>query len=132
VGVLLSNANFRSGSDELGVFAQVSVDPSVFSDTAIFKNAYWFTDTFYLFLSKSGASPLLTIEFRPKLESSDAPAALKAVCGEFWNALLDQEVRQHVLRETGNVRDTLVKKAFFDARASLPALPVAGAKMFQG
>jgi His-Xaa-Ser system protein HxsD len=113
-----SASAFHCGSDELGVFAQAGVDPGVFSEIAILKTAYWFTDQYYLFLSKNRSTGLIDVEFR--LKQGDDPEKLKAACGEFWNSLLDQEVRQKVLSETTVVRDALIKKAFFDARAPGP------------
>ena len=117
-----SASAFLCGSDELGVFAQASVDSTVFSETAIFKTAYWFTDLYYLFLAKNRITGMLDVEFRPK--KGDDLEELKVACGEFWNKLLDHEVRQKVLSETAVVRDVLIKKAFFDARAPVPAAVV--------
>jgi His-Xaa-Ser system protein HxsD len=114
-----SASAFHSGTDELGVYARVSIDPNIFSDTAIFKTAYWFTDQYYLFLSKQIDTGLLDVEFR--LKDGTSIDNLKIACGEFCNNLLDQEIRQKVLKETMVVRDTLVKKAFFEAKAPLPA-----------
>ena len=109
---------FFSGSDGLGIFARVSVDPKVFSEVAILKTAYWFTDQYYLFLAKNKDSGLLDVEFR--LKQGDSLDQLRIACGEFSNNLLDQEVRQKVLLETAPLRDTLLKKAFLEAKASLP------------
>ena len=112
-------AAFFSGSDAFGLYARVSVDPSVYSEVAVLKTAYWFTDQYYLFIAKDKANGLLDVEFR--LKEGGSPEKLKAACGEFSNYLLDQELRQQVLKETSGIRDTLVKKAFFEAKASLPA-----------
>lgn len=114
----VSASAFFSGSDELGVFARVSVDPNVFSEVAILKTAYWFTDQHYLFLAKNKGSGLIEVEFR--LKQGGSLEQLKIACGEFWNNLLDQEVRQKVLLETAPLRDTLLKKAFLEAKAPLP------------
>lgn len=114
----MSASAFQSGSDALGVFARVSIDPKVFSEIAILKAVYWFTDQHYIFVTKNLDTGLFEIEFR--LKQGDSLDKLKAVCYEFWNNVLDQEVRQKVLSETTEIRDTLIKKAFFDARALLP------------
>ncbi len=114
-----SASAFESGSDSLGVYVRVSVDPKVFSETAILKTAYWFTDHYYLYLANNRVTGLLDVEFRLKL--GDDIEKLKAACGEFWNGMLDQAVRQRVLDETAPVRDTLLKKAFFEAKLPLPA-----------
>lgn len=113
-----SASAFFCGSDELGVYVRVSVDPKVFSETAILKTAYWFTDQYYLFLAHNRDTGLLDVEFR--LKQGDSVEKLRAACGEFWNGLLDQAVRQRVLEETAAVRETLLRKAFFEAKAPLP------------
>ena len=114
-----SASAFVSGSDSLGVYVRVSVDPKVFSEAAILKTAYWFTDQYYLYLANNRATGLLDVEFR--LKQGDDVEKLKTACGEFWNGMLDQAVRQRVLEETSGVRDTLLKKAFFEAKLSPPA-----------
>jgi His-Xaa-Ser system protein HxsD len=110
-----SLSEFLVDKDELGVYARVCVDPSLYSLTAILKTAYWFTDQCYLYLVNR--PPLVEVEFR--LKQDDSEDALKKFCGQFLNNLLDQAVRQKVLEETSSVRDTLLKKAFFDAKLSL-------------
>ncbi len=119
---MLTGSGFVSGSDELGPFVRVDVDSALFSETAILKTAYWFTDSYYLFIAKNRASGLLGVELRPK---DGVPIErLSAACGEFWNQLLDYEVRQKVFAETSAVRDTLIKKAFFEAKPSPPPGPL--------
>ena len=113
-----SASAYFSGSDELGIYARVSVDPNLFSEVAILKTAYWFTDNYYLFLTRNKVSDLVDVEFR--IKQGDSIEQLKVACGEFWNSLIDQEVRQKVLLETAPLRDTLLKKAFLEAKAPLP------------
>ena len=108
-------SDFLLGTDELGEYARVSVDPALYSQVAILKTAYWFTDRCYLYLEIR--SPYIEIEFRFKQETNQEN--LRDLCGLFLNNLLDQAVRQQVLEETSSIRDTLVKKAFFDAKESL-------------
>ncbi len=112
---MTSLSEFVIGSDELGTYARVCVDPDLYTLTSIFKTAYWFTDQCYLYLAKR--TSMVEVEFR--LHSGDSVDELKKVCGQFLNNLLDQSVRQQVLEETSGIRDTLLKKAFFDAKASL-------------
>lgn len=112
-----SASAFISGSDELGVYVRVSVDPKVFSETALLKTAYWFTDQYYVFCANNRDMGTLDVELR--LKQGDGLEQLKAACGELWNKLLDQEVRQRVLAETAPIREQLLKKAFFEAKAPL-------------
>lgn len=95
-------------TDVLGDLATVSVDPTVYSETAIFKAAYWLTDRFYLFVDKS-PSGAWCIEVRNKPGSS---ADLKHACAEFCNSLIDFRLRDIVNRETLGIREALVKRAF--------------------
>jgi His-Xaa-Ser system protein HxsD len=113
-----TTSGFLCEADGLGLFARVSVDPCIYSETAILKTAYWFTDYYYLFLMKNHGTGLIDLEIR--LKTGEDIDALKSACGQFWNRLLDQEVRQRVIEETSCVRDTLIKKAFFEAHAVLP------------
>jgi len=95
--------------DDLGQLANVTVDTSVYSQTAIFKTAYWYTEHCYIFLSRLD-SQRIVVELRPKKDPQRE--ALDALCREFCNAIIDYQVRQAVIAETGGIRDVLVKKAF--------------------
>ncbi len=114
---------FSSGEDDLGIYVHFDVDGEVYSDTALLKTAYWFTDHYYLFITKRQESKRYQVEIRPK-EKEGTLDVLKKACGDFHNYLLDQEVRQKVIQETATVRDTLIKKAFFEARSPLPVTTV--------
>ncbi len=108
----------QSGRDEYGIYARLSIDINLFSQTAILKTAYWFTDRYFLFFSKNENSSFLNVEIRPK--NDDVKNFFLTACGEFSNRLLDQELRQRVIAETSEVRNVLVKKAFFEAKLPLP------------
>lgn len=107
--------------DSLGGYATLCIDTRAFSETAILKTAYWFTDKFYLYLSKLQEDPLFfCVEIRLKAECTDSKETLEITCRDFSNSLIDQEVRQKVLAETSNIRDTLVQKAFFEGKPRAP------------
>ncbi len=103
--------------DELGALARVRIDTSVYSQTAIFKTAYWYTDTCFLFLSRLKSGEIIEIEVRPK--SKVGREALVRLTREFCNQLIDQQVRQTVIAETGEIRDSLIRKAFFEGKTHL-------------
>lgn len=113
---------FSCGYDDFGIYVRFCVDGDVYSDTAILKTAYWFTDRYYLFISKQKEGNQYKVEIRPKEEVPSE--ILEKTCGDFHNYLLDQEVRQKVIQETATVRDTLIKKAFFEAKASFPVIAI--------
>lgn len=111
--------SIRWATDDLGTVASLTVQTSIYSKIAIFKTAYWFTDRWYLFLSQPppGAEETLQVEIRAK--SSASKDELIVMCREFANNLIDQQIRQEVIAETGNVRDSLIKKAFFEGNQNL-------------
>ena len=104
------NQALVSEQDELGTLARVQIDSSIYCLVAIFKTAYWFTDKFYVFLARGSEPDFITVELRPKEDNPDFD--LERSCREFCNSLVDQQVRQDVIQETGEVRDTLLRKAF--------------------
>jgi His-Xaa-Ser system protein HxsD len=108
-------------ADTLGEFATLEIDTSVYGEPAIFKAAYWFTDRFYLYLKRSGATSI-TVELRHKTRGASEDLA-RAV-SEFCNSLLDFKLRQTVLAETSGVREALVARAFAEG---LPGRSVNGA-----
>ena len=119
MGEKTESNNFISWeSDQLGTCAHFLIDESVYSRIAIFKTAYWHTDQYYLFLNRSLENPhCIKVEIRPKKEMDRAELDLS--CKAFCNSLIDQQVRQDVIKETGNIRDALVEKAFRDGKKHL-------------
>lgn len=110
------SAAVHIAADPLGQYVLIHVDITVYSRVAIFKTAYWFTDQYYVLLQKAEPeSNNLQVELRLKVEANSS--ALEQAGGEFLNRLLDQQVRQDVIIETANIRDYLVRKAFFEGAA---------------
>lgn len=103
--------------DELGSVAHILVDTSVYNKAALFKTAYWYTDRCHLFLSRPDNSEIIRVEVRSKADASKEQLLL--LCRTFCNSLIDQQVRQEVIQETGAVRDALLKKAFAEASSHL-------------
>jgi len=97
-------------TDNFGNCATVTIDPEVYSDAAIFKTAYWFTDRYYVFLDKLPDGKCL-VEMRAMHEGG---AALQVACADFCNSLVDFRVRDIVARETTGIREALVTKAFLE------------------
>nr|VFK15034.1 MAG: His-Xaa-Ser system protein HxsD [Candidatus Kentron sp. LFY] len=119
MGASTGQTSFSTDFDDLGEMAKIRVDPVVYGESAILKTAYWFTDHYYLFISRDRSTGLMEIEFR--LKDGQSTEKLRQACGEFMNHLLDQSVRQLVLAETESIRDTLLKKAFLEATIRPPA-----------
>lgn len=109
------------GEDELGAFARIQLDASVYGETALYKTAYWFTDRYYIYLQRDPVQrDWISTEIRRKTNNSHEPG-LDVIVREFVNHLLDQKVRQEVLTETGSLRELLLRKAFFEGgKAKVP------------
>ena len=87
----------------------LKVDSTVYSKPCLFKTCYKFTDRCYVFLSRDADNQETIIAvLSPKAEAVD----LKQLSGEFFNELLDQQVRDSVSQETGELRNLIVAQAF--------------------
>jgi His-Xaa-Ser system protein HxsD len=95
-------------TDQLGDHSSIAIDPGLYSEAAIYKAAYWFTDRYYVFLDRAPEGRIV-VELRAKeADHSD----LRVACAEFCNALIDFRVRDIVAKETMPIREALVTKAF--------------------
>jgi len=97
-------------TDQLGDHSVVSIDPGLYSEAAIYKAAYWFTDRYYVFLDRAQEGRIV-VELRAKETSG---GDLRIACAEFCNALIDFRVRDIVAKETMPIREALVTKAFME------------------
>ena len=114
-------AGLQVSTDELGAYVAVIIDTAIYQRTAVMKTAYWQTNYCYVFIAKGNSTDTLKIELRVKDPAQVVD--LEPLARDFCNRLLDQQVREMVATETGEIRDTLVKKAFFEGRKHLdPAI----------
>lgn len=104
-------------SDALGDLGTVTVDPALYTEQAVFRAAYWLTDRHYVFLDREGGR--IRVEIRNKPGTS---ADLQLACADFCNALVDFRLRDIVAKETGGIREALVKHAFLQGVPE-PGLP---------
>jgi len=86
------------------------VDRQLYSDEAVFRACYVFTDRCYLFLEQRGATHLF-VRFRRRTDGVD----LTAILGDFQNELINQRLRVSLARETSDIRTLIVTRAFADA-----------------
>lgn len=88
----------------------LTIDETIYGREAVLRTCYWFTDRCYLFISRPSPGHL-AVTVRPK---AGGPA-LEVVAGDFGNALLDQQLRIDIERETRTLRDLIVAKAFAES-----------------
>jgi His-Xaa-Ser system protein HxsD len=85
------------------------VDLSVFAMEAVLRAAHKLTDRCHLFVERpTRRDEHVVVTFRPKGDQ----ALLDTTVGEFANELIDQQLREHLAREAGPIREILVAQAF--------------------
>ena len=99
-------------SDE---YLNLRVDISVYSEAALFRACYLYTDRCYLFLSAT--QDRITVEFRRKTADAD----LQEIAGDFGNELINQRLRADLARETAPIRELIVAQAFAEAEFDDPS-----------
>jgi His-Xaa-Ser system protein HxsD len=87
----------------------LEVDSSIFHLNCVLRAAYKFTDRAFVFLSwKSKTRGVLEVTLKGKSTTRLASDTV----GEFGNELLDQQVREVIEREFGNLRTLITAQAF--------------------
>ena len=92
---------------------ELHINRDVYLDEAVFRTCYLFTDRCYLFLESDGPGHLV-VRFRHR----QADADLHRIVGEFGNELINQRLRLELARETHDLRQLIVTRAFADAEFS--------------
>lgn len=88
---------------------QLDLDLQVYSIETIDVAAYKFTDNFYIFKSvEPDDKKIIHLLFEAKGENVIKESTVKQFCNE----LLDQQVRFHVNKQFGHIRDLIVEEAF--------------------
>ena len=84
------------------------IDTSIYSLDGIFGACYKFTDNCYVFLSRDSDRGLIYAFFSPKDNNDN----LRRVTGEFFNELIDQQLRRRLEAESADLRTLIVAQAF--------------------
>lgn len=102
-------------NNELGTFGKCILSKSAYSSEILTKVAYNFTDESYVFISEDNHNYLVNLT----LINENTKKSVRELCGNFLNELVDQEMRQIVLNETGKIRETIISAAFSEAAKGL-------------
>ena len=92
---------------EINVFA----DASLFSTDVIFKCLYWYGERFHTTVTLIG-SHTYSILLKPLGVVGTSETELDIYLQKFERDLIDYQLRRMITKETQNVRDLLVAKAF--------------------
>ncbi|HIF9203254.1 TPA: His-Xaa-Ser system protein HxsD [Photobacterium damselae] len=112
---------FNISNSELGIMASILISKAAYRKETIIKVMYELTGKYFVLISEEQENFSICITSK----NVDTPEnELKNVCHELTNDLIDQELRQIVIEETGAIRDAIVKKAFSEASKglSIPAI----------
>lgn len=91
----------------------IEVDSTIYSESALMRAAYKFSGQFHVLLSRDDARPQhVVVNVSPK--ATNASVDERVVRGEFFNELLDQQLREKLEAEFGAVRELILAQAFAD------------------
>ncbi len=93
-------------SNDLGNYARIYVDKAMYSNIAILKVCYEMSKNNHMHISNRDESYVIDIYSKDK--------CLHSVCHKFMDNLIDQELRQHIIKETTAVRELIIGKAFYE------------------
>ena len=104
----------RSSDDTL----TLKIDTSVYSLSSVFRSCYKFTDRCYIFLARSEENENIV---SARLTNKDQSVNLEDLSGEFYNELLDNQLREVLAAESGQIRDLIVAQAFSEGNLLEPS-----------
>ncbi|MDM4772931.1 His-Xaa-Ser system protein HxsD [Solimonas sp. SE-A11] len=93
----------------------ISVDGSMYSLAAIQRTAHRFTGQFWIEISRRDDG--FAVALKPRAQATNTDSLRQ----EFFTALLDESLREQILDQTREIRDTLVRKAFMGAQPARQA-----------
>jgi His-Xaa-Ser system protein HxsD len=99
----ISDYIFDSGAGRVNI----TINTGIYSLEAIHATTYQFTNSYHILINP-GADNLVTVIFEAKNKTQNITEDLK----EFANALIDHQVRLHLDKTNGRIRDLIVAHAF--------------------
>lgn len=84
---------------------KLSFHKSLYSKAALLKAAYHFTDRFYVYLDADSTDYLVEMTAKDGVDD-------RLVQEEFSNEILAQSTREEILRQTANIRELILGRAF--------------------
>lgn len=93
------------------------VDKNIYSKQAVIKACYWFANKLTFQLQDQDRHLKVTLRVRSPLPSLEAPRPplVDDYLPDFFNALIDAQLREEVNSETAGMRDLIIAKAFAEA-----------------
>ena len=85
----------------------ISINKNLYDSETVAKTAHLFTDRCYIKLDAGNDEIMVSFK-----SGEDTQVMLERIVDEFCNELIDQQIRAVVQKESGQIRDLIVKKAF--------------------
>lgn len=86
-----------------------SINTLVYPLAVIMKTTYNYTDKYYIFLDYANDG-LIEAQLKPKDYTDNK---LEAIVGDFYNELLNQNIRQDIQKNTSNLRQLILGRALY-------------------
>jgi len=89
----------------------IFIDAQIFSKNALLKCLYWYGDKFHTTVALENTSQYVIL-LEPFSETNVKEEELDFFLQKFERDIIDYQLREIIVQQTGNIRDLLVAKAF--------------------
>ena len=103
--------------DDTHSAATVRIDKNVYSRPAVLRTCYWFGKDLHFHVDEETQYLVVSISLRATAPTLDQPR-IKPIdewLPDFFDALLDSQLRVEIQAETANVRELIIAKAFAES-----------------
>jgi len=108
-GVTITSASVPDPASIAENRAAIEIDTTIYSLNAVLRASYKFTDQAYFFIAhREDARDRVVVT----LTLNNSASSIRVLVGNFCNELLDQQVRESLAREFGDIRTLIVAQAF--------------------
>jgi His-Xaa-Ser system protein HxsD len=103
--------------DDAHTAATVRINETVYSKPAVLRACYWFARDLHFRLEENAPHLFVTVSLRVASPTLDHPRIkpLDEWLNEFFDALVDSQLRVEIQAETAAVRDLIIAKAFAES-----------------
>jgi His-Xaa-Ser system protein HxsD len=98
--------------DEAQTSAKLSLTKVVYSKSAILRTCYWLEKDLWFQISDSSDQWIVTLGVRPQTLERPKTTKISDCLPDFFNRLLDSQLRVEIQKETAPVRELILAKAF--------------------
>lgn len=86
----------------------LKVDKALYCQETVLTATYKFTDTYYIHVTSFDSN-----NYGVYLAPKNLEIKVKSVINEFWNELIDQQIRHNLAQSNNSIKELIIKKAFF-------------------